>query len=730
MSKYRNGQDQLVYASETPDIPYIYSEYQRSTQNGGNTANIAENDDIRLARWAGQTDDGKKHSENLPDGQAAFPFEGASDVRCRLVDRTINDLVAMMMTTFDRCQVKVKGTEFSDSEASATSNILMSWLLESRLRSELRKEAELLAQYTTQYGWSGLHIIWEQEMGTRHQKIMLDEIAQMVQMSVEQNPESPLKDLPAAIMSPEQEDYAVDLIMQYLKAVKPKDVKKAVRELRETGTANIPEVFVAKNQPCLVALKPYDEISFPPETIDIQKARVVFRRTFVTEVELRAMAEMEEWSDEFVQQAVNTAGMMSQFNDPNLLPAAALINYQVKRSDNLIELVYAYSRNIDENGIQGIYQTIFSPQSGSEVYASHGLLGYAHNKYPFVIYRRERTRRAIVESRGVPEIALTDQEEIKAQHDAIRDRTAFTTLPPILVKKRLGGINRIAPGIHLPVTSADDYKFMPTPTGETGTAFNLIDRVEMNHAVYFGLPHPNVMPQRTQTTQQFIINNWLDVWSEAFAMTFSLMLQYMEQAEIEGITGKALPQNISSISNMFDFQVKYDVRELDTNFVIEKLKAITQFVLPLDSSGVIDKNKLVKAAIEAIDPDKAKELIINQASASQQMYREIQTDLGLMMLGNEANYVENDPAASTKMQYLQDIMGKNQKAQQSMQADPHFRALLENYMKNLQMSVSQEQNKQIGRTGVTPVAQQAGDQMQQQLQQAEEMQSEQEGMMQ
>ena len=730
MSKYKNGNDQLVFASDQPDIPYLYSEYQRSTQNGGNTANIAENDDIRLARWAGQTDDGKKHSENLPEGEGAFPFEGASDVRCRLVDRTINELVSMMMTTFDRCQVKVKGTEFSDSEASATSNILMSWLLESRLRSELRREAELLAQYTSQYGWSGLHIIWEQEMGTRHQKIMMDELMQIVQQAMEQNPETVLKDLPSAIIDPTQEAYAVDLIMQYLKAVKPKDVKKAVRELRETGTANIPEIFVSKSQPCIVALKPYDEISFPPETIDIQKARVVFRRTFVTEVELRAMAEMEEWSAEFVEQAVNTAGMQSQFNDPNLLPAAALINYQVKRSDNLIELVYAYSRNIDEDGVQGIYQTIFSPQSGSEVFASHGLLGYAHNKYPFVIYRRERTRRAIVESRGVPEIAITDQEEIKAQHDAIRDRTAFTTLPPILVKKRLGGINRIAPGIHLPVTSADDYRFMPTPTGETGTAFNLIDRVEMNHALYFGLPHPNVMPQRTQVTQQSLINNWLDVWSEAFSMTFSLMLQYMEPAEIEGITGKPLPQNISSISNMFDFQVKYDVRELDTNFVIEKLKAITQFVLPLDAGGVIDKNKLVKAAIEAIDPDKAKELIINTGTASQMLYKDIQSDIGLMMLGNEANYVENDPSAPTKLQYLQDIMGKNPKAQQSMQSDPHFRALLENYMKNLQMSVMQQQNKQIGRTGVTPVAEQAGNQMQQQLKQAEQMQAEQEGMMQ
>jgi hypothetical protein len=557
----------------------------------------------------------------------------------------------------------------------------------------------------------------------------MDDLVSMVQQAIQQNPEATIKDLPAAIMNPEQEDYAVDLIMQYLKTVEPKAVKKAVRELRTDGHANIPETFICKNQPLIVALKPYDEISFPPETIEIQKARVVFRRTYVTEVELRAMAQMEGWSDSFVEQAVNCMGMQSQFNDPNLLPAAALINYQVSRQDNLIELVYAYSRLIDENGIQGIYQTIFCPQAGSEDFASHGLLGYAHNKYPFVIYRRERTRRAIMESRGVPEIAQTDQEEIKAQHDAIRDRTAFTTLPPILVKKRLGGINKIAPGVHLPVTSADDYRFMPTPTGDAGTAFSLIDRVEMNHASYFGLPHPNIMPQKTQTTQQFIINNWLDVWSESFAMTFSLMLQYMQPEEIESITGKPLPQNMSSISNMFDFQVKYDVRELDTNFVIEKLKAITQFVLPLDSSGVIDKNKLVKAAIEAIDPDKAKELIINTGTASQLLYKDIQSDLGLMMLGNEAQYVENDPSAATKMQYLQDIMGKNPKAQQAMQADPHFRAVLENYMKNLQMSISQQQNKQIGRTGVTPVAEQAGNQMQQQMKQAEEAQAQQEQQM-
>lgn len=719
-TKYNPNQDKLVYASSTPDIPYLWQEYNRSTQNGGNVANIMENDDIRLSRWAGQTSDGKKHSESRLEGDAAFPFEGASDVRCRLVDRTINDIVAMLMTTFDRCKVKVKGTEYNDYDFAGSANVLMDWLTQSKMRQELRSEAELLGQYTQQYGWSGLHIMWEQETALRYQVIRMDEIAQLSQQAMQSG--SSLKDLATAIMNPEQEQYAIDLISQYLTDVDPKDVKKAVRELREEGKAQIPEKYISKNLPSVVALKPFDEISFPPETINIQDARVIFRRVFMTEMEIRSQAAQYGWGEDFVNQAVSVAGLRTNFHDPNILPAATLINYQINRNMHLIEVVYAYSRLINEDGSQGIYCTIFCPRAGSDIYASHELLGYAHNKYPFVIYRREHLRRPIQESRGVPEVAMTDQFEIKAQHDSIRDRTAFTTMPPILVKKRLGGINKIAPGIHLPVTTADDYKFMSPPQSETQTAFNLINIVEQNHAAYFGIYHPNIQPQRTQVTQQYVVNNWLDVWSECFNMMFSLCLQYLDPAEIESITNKPMPQNMSAISNQFDFQIKYDVREIDTDFVMQKLQAIMQFVMPLDSAGIIDKSKLVRAAIEAIDPDKAKDLIVEQASASQMLYKDIQSDIGLMMLGNEANYVENDPTAQTKLQYLQDIMGKNPKAQQQMQGDQHFRALVDNYVKNLQMSVSQQQNKQIGRTGVTPVGQQAASAIQGQIQQAEEAQ--------
>ena len=116
--------------------------------------------------------------------------------------------------------------------------------------------------------------------------------------------------------------------------------------------------------------------------------------------------------------------------------------------------------------------------------------------------------------------------------------------------------------------------------------------------------------------------------------------------------------------------------------------------------------------IEAVAPESAKDLIMNQQDASQQMFKDVQSDIGMMMLGNEPLYRENDPSAQTRMQFAQDILTKNPKAQLASQQDPIFQALLQNYIKNLQMSIAQQQNAQIGRLGVSPV--EFGQQQQQQ----------------
>ena len=56
------------------------------------------------------------------------------------------------------------------------------------------------------------------------------------------------------------------------------------------------------------------------------------------------------------------------------------------------------------------------------------------------------------------------------------------------------------------------------------------------------------------------------------------------------------------------------------------------------------------------------------------------------------------------MQFLQQIVGNNPKYQAQLEQDEQFQQLLQGYAQNLNMSVMQQQNKQVGRLGVNPNA--------------------------
>ena len=145
--------------------------------------------------------------------------------------------------------------------------------------------------------------------------------------------------------------------------------------------------------------------------------------------------------------------------------------------------------------------------------------------------------------------------------------------------------------------------------------------------------------------------------------------------------------------------------DLDKDYIAQKIDFLTK-VAQLDTGGVLNRNKLTEMMIQAIAPEVAKDLILNPQDASKQMFKDVQSDIGNMLLGNEALYQENDPTAQTKLQYTQQIMQSNPTAQAALQQDENFKALFDNYVKSLQMSIMQQQNAQIGRIGVTPVAQQ------------------------
>ena len=702
---YSASSDPLAIATAIPDVGDLLSEYNRAMINSTQGNLTTKFDDVRFARWAGQSEDGKKHSNLRNEGDPAWPFEGASDVRNRLIDSTCNELSALMVTAFERATIRTSGIDMNDMTISGIATTLLHWIRDSKMPLELRREAELGAQYAFQYGWSAFFVGWRQNISKREQPVTMNEIMALAQQS--QSPT--LMQLPDLIM--QQSDEAAAILEATIPDLTATDAKRMVKELAETGATTRDEEYVSKNLPEIIALKPWDEVLVPPETADLQRARVIFRRTWMSEVEIREKITTEGWNADWVELAVQMAGKSSTMYNTNILPSTELLVYNGINYQNMIEIVYCYTKSLDGKA-PCIYYTVICPQAGIDhpkekiSYAIHERLDYAHGEYPFVEFRRECIRRAIIDTRGVPELAHTDQDEVKAQHDSIRDYTAFATLPPIKVVKRIGAINRIGPGVSLPVVNQSDYTFMEPPAREPGVAFNLIQRVEASHAAYFGTLNGQVDPRKTQLSQQMMVNTWLLTWRTIFRQMFSLCCQYMSPAEIQRITGGQLPQSLSEIHNEFDLTVKFDVMDLDKDYIAQKIDFLTK-VAQLDTGGVLNRNKLTEMMIQAIAPEVAKDLILNPQDASKQMFKDVQSDIGNMLLGNEALYQENDPTAQTKLQYTQQIMQSNPKAQAALQQDENFKALFDNYVKSLQMSIMQQQNAQIGRIGVTPVAQQA-----------------------
>jgi hypothetical protein len=152
-----------------------------------------------------------------------------------------------------------------------------------------------------------------------------------------------------------------------------------------------------------------------------------------------------------------------------------------------------------------------------------------------------------------------------------------------------------------------------------------------------------------------------------------------------------------------DALLQLDIREMDPEFAMKQLEAIQKYVLPADSAGVVDRSKLVAAALAAIHPGLARQLVQSKAGATQKLFEQVSADFASMALGNPPRLVEKDPTAQIQLQFAQQIMQANQKYQQALREDATFKKFVETWIQNRQQSVAQERNKTVGRLGVNPV---------------------------
>jgi hypothetical protein len=718
--------DKLVYASEVPKVDELIDEYKRCTPYAWGWDKVKDNDDVRFARWANQSDDGKKKSS---EDVEAFPWEGASDTREFLADRVITENVALMVVAWLRSVAVARGVEAQDQEEAANYTKLLEWLMGTKMSHELLREAQLSAQYREHYGNFLLQVTWERELANKLRKFTF---AQLEELAA-QAPGTPISLLPALIMNPETEDEAVAMLQEIATAIvkgafqeqvkdtsdaldtyklKPKRARKLVRQLRESGAGEIPLPYLCKNQPRIRTLKLWEDVFVSQDANDIQNARI-FVRDYYSETQLKSIAKAQSWSESWVEQAVKQKGKQSTWTATNEGGGTSISSQFTwteasKTGNNDIEVITCYQKQLDDDDITTINFTVFhadiskDERGQGESYATHGSLNYEHDQLPFVDGCRERWHRSILSSRGVPELVESRQREVKIQKDALVDYTSINLIPPVnIYTNAMGGLYKFGPAVRNMVQPGRAPEFMDMKGRGEPVAFELWDRMRDEVDLEFGYLSEKVPPPRAQMKQQMLVLNYLMTWSEAFRQVFALCQQFMPDSLYMEITGseKPLPKG-DAISLQKDFILEFDVRQLDMEHVKAQFKSITE-VLPFDRGGVVDTDRLVRAMARAINPSLAKEIIQEPEGAAMKVAEKVQDDFLKMLNGMQPTpTMDDNPTAKMELEIAEQMVQGNPKVQQAMQSDPMFQELLKNYVTNKQHNLSQQDNKTRGRTGV------------------------------
>jgi hypothetical protein len=263
---------------------------------------------------------------------------------------------------------------------------------------------------------------------------------------------------------------------------------------------------------------------------------------------------------------------------------------------------------------------------------------------------------------------------------------------------------KFGPAVRNEITPGRSPEMMAIPNLGAKVAMEVSQIVTADADNYFGRMAAEVPPPRVQTKQGMIVTGFLTMWTRAFRQVLSLAQRYMSDAEFSEVTGAPpgwLDQRRSQ-RNLLSAALHFDVRELDPEFVLGQLKVMNEAILPGDVAGVVDRAKYTRLQLRALSPALAKELVSDQGEASQKLFNDVQRDLAMMFLGNEAQYVENDPTAGAKLKFANQILMSNPNYQQAFKQGGRFAELLKKWEENLQFSLTQQQNAQIGSIGVKP----------------------------
>lgn len=714
-------------ALKEPDIQELFEDWTYCVDNRDSRVYARQKNNVhrRTCWWAGQTDDGRRWGRRGKE-KDVFPWPGAADTRVHLVDLYCKADAAMLATIWRRQKVVVNGTEINDARRASKMTQLLRWMKYTQMK-EYPSEMRLLANYMLERGAAVQGIWWveRRQMGYETVSVLqLRELAAMARQAVAvggpdivaglQNIQ--LASLDEILANPTRDEEAYVIADALYPETRKEAIKRAIDDLRDSGEARIPRPYLFMNRPRTCALALNEDVFLPPECGDIDETTMsIHWREQVSETTLRARQESMGWDPGWVQEMIETQRGRRLNNLPDLTPrrlnSASSGGRILEQADKLFEVVHSYRMQHTEDNVPVINCTVWSPglrdkssrRKKGNTYASHQELTYDHGTQPFVVYRREMRVRNIDESRGVGEVAGTWEDGIKAEIDSSRDRNSLNTIPP-----SYHPVGRPpeewGPGAQIGTSQPDRYGFFRGVGWDVGSRESrevlkdLADR-------YFGRV---LKDGSNQLESGYITQDLADTWMESCARADTMVLQLCQQYMPEQVAirvvgeekGRTINVSKAEIQGQFDLSVSFSVDNLNSEVVGNKIKLMTE-ALQIDRNAKLDVDAMLGLMFDLIDPQMGERVLRPQGEGIQEQIKDEADAYAKIFAGLPVD-VEPGPGGAwqQRLEWLNTMLSQNATAQERLQKDPNFKALIERRMQQLQHQMQQfGANAQAGRTG-------------------------------
>ena len=669
----------LTYVGKEPDIKTLRYAYDETVVELEAYFDLCRTSyDDRRNWWAGKSRDHRKH------GADAFPWEGAADMEAHTIDERITRLVSLFMSSLNRSNVRAFPVESTDIARSKVVSSFLKWMVSSGYIPRFKREMELGANYLLERGILITYVGWHREDRRFLQRLDLNQIAQIAPEVVE------------LIEAGENDDELVALLEATFPGVTKKRAKKALKDLRKTGEAELPIVRRQVDAPEVKTLAPDGDFFFPPYVTDPQRAPYCFWKTYYTAQELENKVITDGWDADFVETMIDKyrgVNIDSIEREQEGRRSTSLTD-NAYEANELIEIVYGYQRLIDpEDGSEGIYCTVFHKEY-SEGYAKFELLN-GYEDYPVVVTKLSEDSKRLYDTQTIPDILRGIQNQVKVERDSRIDRNSLATLPPILHPVGQAPTDW-GPGRMIPYRRKGDLDFAPTPPSPVGS-IEIEKTMEAQADRLCGLDETS---QISQVRKQFLVDKFLQHSAEVLQMCYKCFQRFGPDSVFFRVTGSPDPVvfNKGNPDENYDIIISYDVLNSDPETQEKKLNqmvALTQ----LDRSGRINIDNLLDAAANSIDPVLADRVLQPTEAAQEQVVRQVTDDLAKIFAGIEMPARPN--GAQIALTVIQQYTSQPDVAQRAQQ-DEAFRARLEKYAGQYTFQMQQAKNAQIGRVGTEP----------------------------